>query len=200
VVSTDDDEIADVALRHGADVPFRRPGSLAEDETPDLPVFAHALRWLEQDRGWRPELVVQLRPTSPFRPPGMVDDAVTLLRAHPAASSLRAVTSPGQNPFKMWRLDGSYLVPLHGGMGEELFNEPRQRLPPIFWQTGHVDVVRPRTILDEGSMTGSRIVSYVVDPRHAVDIDTNEQWAFAEWLLERGGLEIERPRSVVKCA
>jgi N-acylneuraminate cytidylyltransferase len=194
VVSTDDVEIADVARRYGADVPFLRPAELAENETPDLPVFAHALRWLERERGWRPELVVQLRPTSPFRPPGMVDDAVALLRAHPDASSLRAVTSPGQNPFKMWRLDGSYLEPLLGSMGEELFNEPRQRLPLAFWQTGHVDAVRPRTIFAEGSMTGRRIVSFVVDPRHAVDIDTSEQWAFAEWLLERGDLELERPR------
>ena len=193
VVSTDDEEIASVALAHGADVPFLRPEELARDDTPDLPVFEHALRWLEHERGWRPEVVVQLRPTSPFRSPSMVDEAVALLRAHPAAASLRAVTSPGQNPYKMWRLEGSDLAPLLGEMAEELFNQPRQRLPSVFWQTGHVDATRPRTIFGEGSMTGSRILSFVVDPRYAIDIDTEEQWDYAEWLLQARGLATVRP-------
>jgi N-acylneuraminate cytidylyltransferase len=192
VVSTDDDEIAGVARDYGADVPFVRPKRLAQDETPDLPVFEHALRWLEQERGWRPEIVVQLRPTSPFRPAGMVDEAVALLRAHPGADSLRAVTSPGQNPFKMWRLDGRFLQPLHGALADELFNAPRQRLPTVFWQTGHIDAMRRRTVLEKGSMTGPRIIPFFVDPRYALDIDTPEEWEFAEWLLGRG-VEVVRP-------
>ena len=200
LVSTDDPEIADVAREYGADVPFLRPDELARDETPDLPVFEHALRWLEGERGWRPEIVVQLRPTSPFRGEGMVDDAVRLIRSHPDASSLRAVTASSQNPFKMWRPDGHHLSPLLGELGDELFNEPRQRLPPTYWQTGHVDAVRPHTILEDASMTGKRILSFVVDPRYAVDIDTPEQWAFAEWLLQRGDLEIVRPRPAMECA
>jgi N-acylneuraminate cytidylyltransferase len=193
VVSTDDREIADVALDYGADVPFLRPKELARDETPDLPVFEHALRWLERERGWRPEMVVQLRPTSPGRPAGMVDEAVARLRAHPNATSLRAVTSAGQNPFKMWRSGGEYLAPLIGGLRDELFNEPRQRLPPVLWQTGHVDAIRPGTILGEASMSGRLILSFLVDPRYSLDIDTPEQWAYAEWLLGNGSLDIVRP-------
>src|SRR5512147_323733 len=63
IVSTDDDEIASVALRYGAEVPFMRPSELAEDTTADLPVFQHALAWLEEREGYRPLMVVQLRPT-----------------------------------------------------------------------------------------------------------------------------------------
>jgi N-acylneuraminate cytidylyltransferase len=193
VVSTDDHEIAEVARAYGADVPFLRPGELARDETPDLPVFVHALQWLERERGWCPEVVIQLRPTSPYRPAGMVDEAVALLKAHPSADSVRAVTSPGENPFKMWRLQGDFLQPLHGTMEEELFNQPRQRLPTVFWQTGHLDAFRRATVLEAGSLTGRRVVPFFVDPRYALDIDTPEQWAFAEWLVGRSGSEIVRP-------
>src|SRR5262249_7126007 len=73
IVSTDDEEIAAVARRFGAEVPFMRPAALAGDSTPDLPVFQHALDWLDAHEGYRPEIVVQLRPTSPLRPPDCVD-------------------------------------------------------------------------------------------------------------------------------
>src|SRR3989337_3169724 len=69
IVSTDDEEIATVARHYGAEVPFLRPAELAQDGTPDLPVFQHALYWLEENEGYQVEIVVQLRPTSPFRRP-----------------------------------------------------------------------------------------------------------------------------------
>ena len=200
VVSTDDEEIAEVARQFGAEAPFLRPPELARDDTPDLPVFEHALRWLEHERGLVPELVVQLRPTSPFRPAGLVDEAVALLRANPGADSLRAVTSPSQTPFKMWRVEGPLLSPLLGSFEEELFNAPRQSLPPVCWQTGHVDVIRPATILEKRSMTGRRIVPLVVDRRYALDIDTLEQLELAEWLLARDSMTLSRPEAARRCA
>ena len=200
LVSTDDQEIADVAREFGAEVPFLRPAELARDDTPDLPVFEHALRWLERERGWVPELVVQLRPTSPIRPAGMVDEAITLLRARPDADSLRAVTGPSQTPYKMWRVEDELLAPLLGSFEEELFNAPRQRLPPVLWQTGHIDVMRPATILERRSMTGRRIVPYVVHPRYALDIDSLEQLELAEWLLARDTVTLVRPEPARRCA
>ena len=196
VVSTDDEEIAAVAEALGAEVPFIRPSDLARDDTPDLPVFEHALRLLEQLRGWAPELVVQLRPTSPFRPAGMVDEALARLRAHPGADSLRAVTAPAQTPYKMWRLQGRLLEPLLGTPQQELFNAPRQQLPAVYWQTGQLDVIRRHTILEQGSMSGRHIVPFVVEPRYAVDIDTAEQLALAERLLERYAHELVQPARV----
>jgi CMP-N-acetylneuraminic acid synthetase len=184
VVSTDDEEVRETALRYGALVPFLRPADLAQDDTPDLPVFQHALTWLAREWGYRPELVVQLRPTSPLRPRGCVDEGIALLEGHPEADSVRAVTAPAQNPYKMWRIEGSCLRPLLDEGIVEAYNMPRQRLPQTYWQTGHIDVVRRVTLLG-GSMSGRRIVPYVVEPRFALDIDTPEQWAFAEWVLGR---------------
>ena len=69
IVSTDDEEIAAVARQYGAETPFLRPAEFAQDNTTDFPVFTHALGWLKEHEGYQPDIIVQLRPTSPIRPP-----------------------------------------------------------------------------------------------------------------------------------
>jgi redox-sensitive bicupin YhaK (pirin superfamily) len=105
IVSTDSEAIAEVARRYGAETPFLRPAEFAQDNTLDLPVFQHALTWLAENEGYRPDIVVQLRPTSPVRPANLVDQAVRLLADHPEADSVRGVVPAGENPHKMWRID-----------------------------------------------------------------------------------------------
>src|SRR5574341_398662 len=104
IVSTEDEEIAGVAREFGAEAPFLRPLELAQDDTTDLPVFRHALDWLAENEGYRPDVVVQLRPTSPIRPRDCVDNSITTLLAHSDADSVRGVVPAGQNPHKMWRV------------------------------------------------------------------------------------------------
>jgi len=194
IVSTEDEGIAEIARGYGAEVPFLRPATLAQDDTLDLPVFEHALGWLEENEGYRPDIVVQLRPTSPLRPPGLVDRAIRLLLADPQADSVRGVVPSGQNPYKMWRIeDGGYMKPLLRDGFEEPYNMPRQHLPATYWQTGHIDAIRRETILERGSMSGERILPLLVDPRYSVDIDTPRDWRRAEWLIMEEGLEIVLP-------
>jgi len=196
LVSTDDEEIAQIARRYGAEVPFLRPEALAQDDTPDLPVFQHALQWLEQEEGYRPEIVVQLRPTSPLRPPECVDRGIDILRAHPEADSVRAVVVSGQNPYKMWRIspDGR-LVPLLKDADGEAYNTPRQLLPPTYWQTGHLDVVRTATLREKNSMTGDIVFSLLMEPVYAIDIDGPLDHDRAEQLLQHGSMALVQPRS-----
>ena len=78
IVSTDDEETAEIARQYGAEVPFLRPAELALDSTPDLPVFEHALSWLEREEAYVPEWIVQLRPTTPVRPPDCVDRGISI--------------------------------------------------------------------------------------------------------------------------
>lgn len=188
VLSTDDAEIAEIGASAGAEVPFLRPAELAGDEVLDLPVFLHALQTLADAEGYRPDLVVHLRPTSPLRPPGLVDDGVRTLAADPAADSLRAVTVPANNPFKMWRIEGGVLVPLVDSGIPEQYNQPRQALPDAYWQTGTLDVVRTATLVEQRSMTGRRILPMVIDPELAVDIDDPVSLAVAEDRCRRYGL------------
>ena len=193
IVSTDDAEMRDVAVASGAEVPFLRPAALAADETPDLPVFLHVLEWLEREEGYRPSIVVQLRPTSPLRPPHLVDAAIDALVSRPGAHSARTVCAPAQSPYKMWRERGGWLRPLLGDAGPEAYNRPRQILPQTLWQTGHVDAIQRETILRRRSMTGTRVVPVLVEAEYAIDIDTFDQWAAAEWLLASGRIEVLPP-------
>ncbi len=196
IVSTDDPEIASVSRSYGAEVPFLRPSSLAQDESPDLPLFQHALSWLRDHEGYRPDVVVQLRPTSPLRPPGLLDQAIDALCGAPDVDSVRAVTPAGQNPYKMWsRGDEGRLEPLlRTEHLREPYNMPRQALPPVFWQTGHVDVFRPETIEVHDSLTGTRVMPVIVDRAYCVDVDVELDWAYAEWLLTQGKVDVVVPR------
>jgi N-acylneuraminate cytidylyltransferase len=189
VLTTDDAEMAEVGRAAGAEVPFLRPAELAGDDVLDLPVFEHVLATLADSEGYRPDLIVHLRPTSPLRPPGLVDEGVRTLAADPEADSLRAVTTPANNPFKMWRIEDGALVPLVDSGVPEQYNQPRQALPPAWWQTGTLDVMRPATILDLRSMTGRRILPMVIDTELAVDIDDPVSLAVAEDRCRRYGLD-----------
>jgi YrbI family 3-deoxy-D-manno-octulosonate 8-phosphate phosphatase len=196
IVSTDDEEIAAVARKFGAETPFLRPTELAQDQTTDLPVFEHALKWLADNQNYRPEIVVQLRPTSPIRPKSMVDDAIRILLNHEDADCVRGVVPAGQNPFKMWRFNGENrpLNPLLEVEGiAEPYNAPRQILPPVYWQTGHIDAIRVSTITQKKSLTGDVIYPLVIDPRYTVDIDTLVDWAKYETQVYQGGLEMVTP-------
>lgn len=195
IVSTDDEEIAAVAREYGAETPFLRPDEFAQDRTMDLPVYQHALAWLAEHEQYHPDVVVQLRPTSPVRPPDLVDRAVQMLLDHPEADSVRGIVPAGQNPHKMWTIDAGSgqmknLLDVEGV--EEPYNAPRQVLPVVYWQTGHIDAIRPG-VIQGGSMSGKVILPVMIDPSYTVDIDTPKDWLRSEWLVWYSDLEIVYP-------
>lgn len=171
IVSTDDAEIAEVARRFGAEVPFTRPSEFAQDLSPDIDVFRHALEWLRDREGYICELVVHLRPTGPVRRVELIDEAIETMLNHPEADSLRSVSWPVQTPYKMWRIEDGYLQPLlHVEGMVEPYCMPRQRLPEVYWQNGYVDIVRPYVVLELGMMCGHKILPFVVhEPIYELD-------------------------------
>ncbi|OGW80363.1 MAG: hypothetical protein A3G33_10330 [Omnitrophica bacterium RIFCSPLOWO2_12_FULL_44_17] len=185
IVSTDDPDIAQIARHYGAEVPFLRPRQFAKDNSCDFDVFQHAIRWLKENEKYSPEIIVQLRPTSPLRPPGLIDQAVEMFRRHSNSDSLRTVTIASQTPFKMWELkQNGLLKPVLRFKLAEAYNMPRQKLPPIYWQTGHVDVFWLKTVNQKKSLTGRRVLGLIVPKEYSVDIDTLNDWALAERCMQ----------------
>jgi N-acylneuraminate cytidylyltransferase len=192
IVSTDDEEIAEISRRYGAETPFLRPHKFARDDTPDLPVFLHALKWLAENEDYRPEIIIQLRPTSPLRRVWHIDQAVYRLLEHPQADSVRTVCIPFQNPFKMWHIESTgFMKPIMETSHPEAYNLPRQLLPEVYWQTGYVDAVWSEIILNKNSMTGDRILPLVIDPSDWIDIDSPDDWRRAERLVENGEIRLD---------
>lgn len=194
LLSTDDEEIAAVGRSYGAATPFLRPPELAQDDTPDLPVFQHALTWLVEHEGYRPDVVVQLRPTTPLRPVGMIDQAVASLCESPDIDCVRGVVIPKQTPYKMWRPGpNGTMVPLLQVDFSEPYNMPRQKLPTSYWQTGHVDAISAPMILSRGTLTGKRVKPLLVSPDYCVDIDTAADFELAEQVIDQKQLKIDYP-------
>jgi N-acylneuraminate cytidylyltransferase len=186
IVTTDDDEIARIAREGGGEVPFMRPRELAQDDTTDLPVFQHSLEWLEREEGYIPDIIVNLRPTSPLRKPEHIDEAIQLLQDS-KADSVKSVSPVREPPQKMWRLVNGRITPLlpdkMGIRGD--FQSPRQSLEPIYWQNGIVDVVWRKIILEKNSMSGNNIQGFILDSIFAVDLDTEEDFLIAEVIFKQ---------------
>lgn len=185
IVSTDDEEIAAVAREYGAEVPFLRPAEHARPETPDLPVFQHALRWFADQEDYRPEYVIHLRPTQPFRPPELIDEVIRLLRES-GADCVKSLVPVAQHPHKMWKLDaagrpGPLLdTPLWREIGPDCAG---QFLEPVYWSAGLVDGIRSATIL-AGSTIGRRVEPIFVDEELCAELDTPHHFVIAEAILE----------------
>lgn len=188
VVSTDSPEIARISREYGAETPFLRPADLAGDFTTDLETFVHALNWLDSEEGYNPDLVFQLRPTSPIRFLAEMQTCLRLLREHPEAQSIRTVTPSPVTPYKMWLVDGpdQPMRPLLSvpGMAEP-YNMPRQKLPATWWQTGTYDLIRTEVIRKQGSMSGSCILPVCIENHLAIDIDDLNSFNKAEALISQ---------------
>lgn len=188
VVTTDDMEIAKVAREYGAEVPFIRPGDLAEDNTTDFPVFLHCLNWLGEKENYHPDIIVHLRPTSPLRTVKHIDKGIELLLNSPDADSVRSLCPAPKNPLKMWRIEDNRLMPFIpeavSGI-KEAYNLPRQKLPEAYIQNGSVDVIRSKTILEKNSMSGDVIVPLIMEDRESVNIDTEIDFMIAEQIMRK---------------
>lgn len=187
IVNTDAEYIAEEARKYQAEIPFMRPAELAGDLSTDLDVFIHTLQWLKDHEGYTPDYVVQLRPTSPVRPTGIVDQCIKRL-IDSDGDSVRVVTKAPVTPYKMWRVQDEQhaMIPLLELAGvDEPFNQPRQKLPEIFWQIGCLDVIRTNVITQLHSMSGKKILPFIVPQQFAVDIDDMESFEKAARVIAR---------------
>ncbi len=181
LVSTEDAEIASVAKAFGAEVPFLRPASLAQDDTPMLPVITHAIEAVIAD-GWVPDVLCLLQPTFPFRRPEEIDACIESLKAQAADCVITVHRVPAHfNPHWVYfeRPDGS--LQLSTGESEPI--PRRQALPPAFHRSGAVYVTRTATITKHGSLYGDRVVGYETPAESSCNIDTMDDWARAETLV-----------------
>lgn len=186
ILSTDDPEIAEVGRALGCDVPFLRPADLALDQTAHLPVIQHAVGWLEEHEGYRPDAVMTLQPTSPLRRPEDIRASIRLLDASGADSVLSVSEVPAHvHPMRTLRVDPSGEAVLFvTGLPVRTRINRRQDLPPAWTMNGAVYLCRTGVLSGEApSLYGDRVVAYRMPPEHGISIDDLDDWAAAERVL-----------------
>lgn len=179
VVTTDDREIADVAARHGADVPFMRPAELASDTAPGNAAVFHTLQWLEEHEHYRPGVVVLLQPTSPLRTGVDIDAALHLLEER-AADSVVSVAAVDHHPQWMKTIDAG------GWLRNFLDQSPsavvRQQLSPVYRLNGAIYAARVDSLRTAGDWYTPRTAAYVMPAERSVDIDSPWDFKLAEMI------------------
>jgi CMP-N-acetylneuraminic acid synthetase len=181
IVSTDDNEIADVARELGAQVPFLRPAELANDAAPMLGVMRHALAWLES-QGVAVEALVLLQPTSPLRTGRHVEEAIALFRSAPASSVVSVVEVPHQfNPVSVMKLSAQgTLVPF---LGDQVIAIRRQDKPNAYARNGPAVLISHPDTLRSGQLYGASCLPYLMSEEDSLDIDTPQDLLLAEQAL-----------------
>ncbi|TSC74443.1 MAG: CMP-N-acetylneuraminic acid synthetase, partial [Parcubacteria group bacterium Gr01-1014_48] len=139
IISTDDEEIADIAKQWNGHVPFMRPPELAGDRVPHLPVMQHALREMEQRKGCRYDYCVILQPTSPFRIPEDIDETLRKLISSGAESAVTVVRVGSDHPIKIKKFDGDRIIPY---VIPEEEGTRRQDFPVAYRRSGAVYAMR----------------------------------------------------------
>lgn len=187
IVTTDDEEIAEVSRAAGAEVPFLRPPELAQDTTPTLPVLQHAVSFLKEQEGYQPEYVVLLEPTSPGKQPRHIRDVVEMLTNTGADAVISVSEVPGVfNPHWQFNLgEGGKLELFPGGRIKNVIRR-RQDLPKTYSRGSSIYAFKTELFFaDEPSFYGEDTRGYIIDSKYSFDIDTPEDWAHAEREMQK---------------
>jgi len=176
LVSTDGQEIADTAIRYGAEVPFLRPAEISGDGSSTELALIHAVNELAA-AGWRPDFVVLLQPTCPVRAAGAIDAAISLIETHNADS---LVSAREIHPFLWTRPDDALAQynfrarPMRQSVGVN---------DRLYEENGSIYITRTDVLLSEGWRLGGKIVIFPMSARESIDIDVFDDLALAEATL-----------------
>ena len=184
IISTDDLSIAEVAKKHGVEVPFMRPDALAQDNTPALPVVQHAVRWLREREGYNPDAVMILQPTSPLRRAEHITGAVEVMNRTGADTVVSVVEVPHNfGPDSLMSLNASgSLEPYQAGP----MVLRRQDKPILYARNGPaVLLVKTTTLLDHNTLYGTNTQPYLMDEIDSFDVDSKNDLVIIEALLKQ---------------
>jgi len=187
VLSTDDEEIAEVAKKYGCEVPFMRPAELAEDTTPTLPVLQHSVKWLRDNENYSPDYVMILQPTAPLRQPWHIREAVSLFEKTGGDSIVSISEVPGDfNPHWQFIIDENQRLNLFTGEPLKQVIRRRQDLPKTYTRNGAIYLFKTELLFsDSPSFYGNDTRAYVMEEKYSVNIDRQEDWIEAEKAIEK---------------
>jgi N-acylneuraminate cytidylyltransferase len=200
IVSTDSEEIAEIARYYGAEVPFLRSPDYSGDNSPDIEWIEEILQRLKS-AGQVYDCFSILRPTSPFRQPETIQRAWTeFLSQQERVDSLRAVEKCKQHPGKMWVVRGHLIQPLLTGNEPSLSDRPKgkapwhstpyQALPEVYIQNASLEIAWCRVVLEARTIAGDVVMPFFTRGYEGLDINDPKDWWYIEYLLQQGDVQL----------
>jgi CMP-N,N'-diacetyllegionaminic acid synthase len=180
IVSTDDPKIRELALEHGADVPFLRPAELATDSATVYPALTHAVKWLKDHKSYQADYVMALQATSPLRTSEDIDSSIRVALQQNAASVV-SLCETKHHPFWVMRLreDGTVtdFIPWDNHHSQS------QDLPPALARNGAIYITKAQHLLEHGTFYTEPVYPYIMPPERSVDVDTEWDFRLVELML-----------------
>lgn len=187
IVSTDSDEIAAVARKFGAEVPFIRPAELARDDSPEWQAWQHALSYLRNTDGQLPDVMASLPTTAPLRLPLDIENCLDEFEQH-EADVIITVTQAHRSPyFNMVKFNDDKSVGLV--IPPKSVISRRQDAPAVYDMATVAYVARPGFVMTSSGLFDGRVRAVQIPPERAIDIDTPFDFKLAEFLLSRGDVD-----------
>lgn len=177
IVSTDSDDYATLARKLGAEAPFLRPSEISTDCSTDFELIHHALMWLSENDEL-PDYVVHIRPTTPFRNPELIDDAIRRFVNDQGATAMRSVHMMSESAYKAFEiLEGCQLKSVWSdSVNLDMLNNARQTFPDTYMANGYVDVLSVDFILKNRLIHGNKVIPFVTPAVGEIDTEEDFRW------------------------
>ena len=182
VVSTDDEEIANISRELGAEVPYLRDSDLSQDDSSVIDTVLNTLTNFQKDENYEPDFVVLLQPTSPFRSVDDIEKSFDLL-LETEVDSVVSVCKSEIHPYWMKTIDSNSLM--HDFIDTDNDFYRRQLLPPIYRLNGALYVSKKESLIRERTFSPKSTAAYVMSREKSVDIDEMLDLEFAEFLMRK---------------
>jgi len=181
ILATDSQHYADVARRYGAEVPYLQPKEISGDDM-ETDALIYCVNYLEKIEVYPVDVVVTLEPTSPFRLAKDIDDAVNKL-FKTGADSVVSVCEISQPPHWMFRLDADRMISFLNVDTSRFGRTSRSELPKLYLPNGCVYVTRRDVLMNEKRIYGKDCRALIMPAERSIDIDTLEDFRYAEFCL-----------------
>jgi CMP-N,N'-diacetyllegionaminic acid synthase len=181
VVSTDSSEIEDISVKLGVKVPFLRPSELATDYSPTIDSVIYTIDQLRKVNGESYEFIMLLQPTSPLRNVEDIINSVKLLKDD--ATSLVSVNKIDEpHPFKMKVIYNNRIFPYIHGTDSSV---PRQKLQSVYALNGAIYLIKTNILIKERTLITANCIPYIMPAERSININTHEDFNYAEYLLNK---------------
>lgn len=182
ILSTDDEEIAEVVQKLGVEIPFMRPAELAQDDSLAIDTYIYTVDRINSENSKQYDEFVVLQPTSPFRTAADIDNTVELFREKNADSVISACEA-SHPPVWAKKIDTSGVLKDYFDI--DIGNKNRQELKPSFMPNGAIFILKLSLLKSHYSYYSDKTYAYVMPSERSVDIDTFFDFEFAEFLMSR---------------